>query len=65
MLKQTLAVKDCCPLSPKLADVGETEIVGVHGALIVIDAEAVWLESAALVATNVTGFTGGREAGAV
>jgi len=65
VLKQTLAVKDCCPPSPRLADAGETEIAGVHEALIVIAAEAVWLASAALVATSVTGFEGGNAAGAV
>jgi hypothetical protein len=65
VVKHTEAVNDCCPPSATVAAVGEIETACAHEDVIVIDAEAVWLESAALVATSVTGFAGGREAGAV
>jgi hypothetical protein len=64
-VKQTLAVNDCCCPSDTVAAEGETLMGVAHAAVIVIDDAAVWVESAALVATTVTGFTGGSDAGAV
>ena len=64
-VKQTEAVKLCCPPSATVAAVGEMETACEHEAVIAIEAEADWLVSAALIATSVTGFAGGREAGAV
>jgi hypothetical protein len=64
-VKQTEAVKACWPPSATVAAVGEMETACPQEAVIVIEAEAVLVVSAALVATSVTGFAGGREAGAV
>ncbi len=58
-------MNDCCPPSATVAAVGEMVIACPHADVIVIDAEADCVESAALVATSVTGFEGGNEAGAV
>ena len=64
-VKQTEAVNVCCPPKSTVAAVGEMETACPQADVIVIDAEADWLESAALVATSVTGFAGGNAAGAV
>lgn len=64
-VKQTEAVNDCCPPSATVAAVGEMETACAQEEVIVIEAVADRLVSAALVATSVTGFAGGREAGAV
>ena len=66
MLKQTDAVKEICPPRPSVAADGEMDTPGEQGGCVtVIEAEADFVVSAALVVTSVTGFAGGNEAGAV
>ena len=65
VLKQTVDVNVCCWPSETVAADGDMAIAGEQDDVIVMDAKPVWLELATLVATSVTGFAGGNDAGAV